>query len=86
LSLYNIINIMFTVYVYLIIVQVILSWVPHNPSQSIFRFIDEATEPILAFCRRLIPPVGGIDFSPMIAILAVELVRRVVLSIIASLF
>ena len=86
MSLYHIIDIMFTVYIYLIIAEVLMSWVPHNPSQPIFKFIAEATEPILTPCRRLIPTVGGIDFSPIIALMAVELLRRVVLTILASIF
>ena len=86
MSLYQIIDIMFTVYIYLIIAEVLMSWVPHNPSQPIFKFIAEATEPILALCRRLIPAVAGIDFSPIIALMAIELLRRVVLTILASIF
>lgn len=86
MTLYQIINIMFSVYIYLIIAQVLMSWVPHDPSQPIFRFIAEATEPILTPCRRLIPGVAGIDFSPIIALMVVEFIRYVVLSILVRIF
>lgn len=58
-------------YFYAIIAGVILSWVaPHNPAgQTIFQI----TEPILGPCRRLLPSMGGLDLSPIIAILGLQI-------------
>jgi len=84
LSLYNIVNVMFEVYSFLIIARVLMSWVPHDRNHPVFRFIGEITEPLLTPFRRLIPSVGGIDFSPIIALMAVELVRRIILSLLAG--
>jgi len=81
LTLISIVNTAFEVYLYMVIARVLISWVPHNPSQPIIRFLYEATEPLLAPCRRLIPSLGGIDFSPIIAVMLIELLRRVVLEI-----
>lgn len=81
MTLISIINTAFEVYLYMVIARVLISWVPHNPSQPIIRFLYEATEPLLAPCRRLIPSLGGIDISPIIAVMLLELLRRVVLQI-----
>lgn len=64
-------------YFYAIIAGVILSWVaPHNPAgQTIFQI----TEPILGPCRRLLPSMGGLDLSPIIAILGLR-IAEIVLS------
>ncbi len=86
MSLYSIVNVMFEVYSFLIIAQVLMSWVPHDRYHPVFRFIEEVTEPVLRPFRRLIPAVGGIDFSPIIALMAVELVRRVILSLLVGMF
>jgi len=86
LSLYSIVNVMFEVYTFLIIAEVLMSWVPHDRYHPVFRFIEEVTEPVLRPFRRLIPVVGGIDFSPIVALMAVELVRRVILSLLIGIF
>jgi len=75
---------MFEVYSFLIIAQVLMSWIPHDRYHPVFRFIEEITEPVLTPFRRLIPSVGGIDFSPIIALMALELVRRIILSLLAG--
>lgn len=60
-------------YFYAIIAGVILSWVaPHNPSTSM---IFQITEPVLGPCRRLLPSLGGLDLSPIIAILGLQIVE-----------
>lgn len=80
-QLIGLINIGFKVLVYLIIARCLLSFVRHNPSQPIIRFIYDVTEPIMGPFRRIIPSAGGLDFSPFIAVLAVELVRRLLIQL-----
>ena len=66
-----------TVYV-LLIVRVILSWVPGvDLSHPAVRFVYRVTAPILAPIRRLMPPIGGLDFSAWVAILLLSVVQRV---------
>jgi len=77
---------MFEVYTFLIFAQVLMSWVPHDHNHPVFRFIEDVTEPVMRPFRKLIPAVGGIDFSPIIALMAVELVRRIVLSLLVGIF
>lgn len=68
---------------WLIIIQAILSWVSqgYNPNTAIF---DQITAPILAPFRRFVPPIGGIDISPIVAILAIKLFQIVVIGAIAQ--
>lgn len=59
---------------WLIIIQVILSWVApgHNPNTAIF---NQLTNPILEPFKRIIPPVAGMDLSPLAAILTIKLIQ-----------
>ncbi len=62
-------------YMWVIIGRAIISWVNADPYNPIVRFLYEITEPPLARIRRYVPVFGGIDFSPMILILAVLFLR-----------
>lgn len=63
-------------YMWIIIGRAIISWVNADPYNPIVRFLYEVTEPLLSRIRRFIPFFGGgIDFSPMILILAIIFLR-----------
>jgi YggT family protein len=66
-----------------ILVRILLSWIPMGGSSRIITLIYEITEPILGPVRRLIPPLGGLDISPMIALILIEILERVLLTIVA---
>lgn len=53
----------------LIIARVVVSWVAPRGGGGVVAFIYQATEPILAPIRRFVPPTGGIDWAPLIALL-----------------
>jgi YggT family protein len=78
------INVAFYVYTWLIFIRIILSWVKHNPHQPIIRFIYEITEPVLSVFRRIIPPLGAIDLSPIAAFFALEILRQILVSVLHS--
>ena len=80
----TIINVAFEVYTWLIFIRIILSWVRLNPYQPLVKFIYETTEPLLGLFRRIIPPIGMIDISPIAAFFALELVRRLLINILIS--
>ena len=77
---------LFLVYIILIFVRILLSWIPripYNPTLSaIINFIHEVTDPYLNVFRRILPPVGGggfaLDLSPIIAIFVLFIVRAIV--------
>jgi YggT family protein len=71
-ALAKLIEILLGVYMWIVIGRAILSWVNPDPYNSIVRFLHDVTEPILSRIRRMIPVFGGgMDFSPMILILAI---------------
>ncbi len=82
--LYQLVDTVFDVMIMLIIVRCVLSFVRHDPYQPVIRFIYDATEPIMAPFRRLIPSAGGIDFSPMVVWMVLMLVRSLMLGIMLS--
>lgn len=76
----TVINLAFEIYVWLIIIRVFFSFMQPRRYSRWLEFIYQVTEPVLAFCRRLLPnPIGGLDFSPFLAIIGMELVKSVFL-------
>lgn len=73
-------NLFYVLYI-LLLIRALLSWINLDPYNPIVRFIYLATEPILAPFRRVIPPLGMIDISFIVAILALQLGETVLLSI-----
>lgn len=65
----------------LLIVRVIMSWVMPRGGGSLVAFVYQATEPILAPIRRVLPPAAGIDWSPLIAMLILGAITRAVTSV-----
>ncbi len=80
------INMIITVYIYIIVARAIISWVNPDPYNPIVRFLHNATDPVLYRIRRLIPlQLGGIDFSPIILLFGVYLLQRVVIVLLTRL-
>lgn len=79
------VRIAFDVYYWLIIVRVLLSWIPHDPYKPIFRFIYEVTEPVLAPFRKLMGRRMMIDFSPIFALVVLQILETLVLNILSRL-
>ena len=63
-------------YTYIIIARCIISFFPHS-NHFIIRFIYDITEPVMAPLRRLLPAVGGFDFSPILVFLVLEFIRSI---------
>ncbi|MCJ8500443.1 YggT family protein [Desulfatitalea alkaliphila] len=76
IALANILNLVLTIYLWIIIARAVLSWVNPDPFNPIVRFIHNVTEPVLYRVRSKVPLLfGGIDFSPMIVLLAIMFLR-----------
>lgn len=72
----QVLDIVLTLYMWIIIAQAVLSWVNPDPYNAIVRFINQVTEPVLYRIRARIPTVyGGLDFSPIIVFLAIIFLR-----------
>ena len=72
------ISILCTVLSLAIIVRALMSWVMPVGGTGITRVLIDVTEPILAPIRRVLPPLGGIDFSPLLAIILIQVIQSVV--------
>lgn len=83
---------LFLVYIILILIRVLISWIPRMPYSPALRavldFVSETTDPYLNLFRRIIPPIGGggfgLDLSPMIGIIVLVILRGIVTSLIAG--
>ncbi len=85
LAVAKILHIILNAYMWVIIARAIMSWFNPDPYNPIVRFIYSITEPVLLTIRRRIPAsFGGIDFSPMIVLLAIVLLDNVVVSSLAG--
>jgi YggT family protein len=83
---------LFTVYIALIIVRIVLSWIPRMPYNPVLRtvvgFVQDVTDPYLNLFRRFIPPVrmgpAALDLSPIVAIFLLIIVQRIVVGLISG--
>ena len=83
----KIVNNIFYFYFLLIIIRIFLTWIPNiNWEQQPIKTVREVTDLYLNLFRRFIPPLGGLDFSPIIAILVLQVVQTVVVNIVISIF
>jgi len=62
-------------YLWIVVIRALVSWVNPDPWNPIVRFLYQATEPVLRPIRRRLP-MTGIDFSPMVVILAIYFLPR----------
>ena len=71
-ALADLLNGLFTIYGWAIIIRILLSWVSPDPFSPVVQFLDRVTDPYLSIFRRFIPPIGPLDISPVIALLALN--------------
>lgn len=65
------------IYIWVVIISAVLTWIEPNPYNPIVRFIYSITEPVFDFVREHIPIVfGGLDLSPIIVILGLEFLQQ----------
>lgn len=70
---------------FLIIVRVLLSWFPNRPHHAVFDFILETTQPVMRVARKITPKIGMLDLSPVIALLALDLLKTLLLALLSNL-
>src|SRR6185436_11354869 len=75
-------DMLLTLYLWILIIGALLTWVSPDPRNPIVRFLYSVTEPVLYAVRRRLPFVqaGGIDLSPIVVILGIMLVQYVVVA------
>ena len=75
-ALAKVIDLVLTLYLWIIIIRAIVSWVNPDPFNPIVRFLYQITEPVLARVRRVLPPIGAFDLSPLIVSLAIIFLQQ----------
>jgi YggT family protein len=83
-GLITIINIVSQLLVLLVFISVILSYIM-DPYHPIRRGVDNIVEPMLAPIRRVVPLLGMLDFSPLVLILLIQLVKSLLVSLLLNL-
>jgi len=85
-SLVGILGLMLNFYFYVIIIQIILSWVAPQNHSPIVGLLHQISEPIMGPARKMLPSMGGLDLSPMLVIMGIHLAKiLVVQSLVQSL-
>jgi len=67
-----------------ILIQVILSWVAPGGYNPLIGLVHKVAEPLLAPARRIIPPISGIDLSPLVVLVALQLLKILVIAPLAN--
>ena len=74
-----------TAYTIILIVRIILSWTtmfwsPPSSLTPVIRVVYDLTEPVMGLFRRVIPPVGGLDLSPIFIFVIISIIQRQICS------
>ena len=75
---------LFRIYSVILLVYVLMSWIPYGASkwvEDMRSVLASISEPYLGLFRRIIPPLGMIDFSPVVAIIVLQLAESLILAI-----
>jgi YggT family protein len=76
-QLLSVIDLVLNALIILTIARSLFSWIDPGMQSPIGKFLRQATEPIIAPIRQIVPSAGALDFSPMIAIFVLIIVERV---------
>lgn len=74
----RIIHLLLRTYSLLILIYVIMSWVGSGGYNPVTAMLAAVVEPVLVPLQRVIPPIGGLDISPVVALIAIEFLNRLV--------
>lgn len=80
----EIVDTIFLVYMIMLFIRILGSWIPELQDKTFFRFIAYYTDPYLNFFRNIIPPLGMMDLSPIVAFFALHLVEILVKALVSS--
>jgi len=87
ISILQFINLIIGLYIWVVIIAALITWVQPNPFNPIVRFLWNVTEPVYRYIRRYIPTTfGGFDIAPIILILGLEFLQILINNIIRSLY
>ena len=73
------IQVLFQVLIFAILIRALISWFPIGQDSPIIRILDDVTEPILAPLRRVVPRLGMMDITPIVAMIALQILESMLL-------
>jgi YggT family protein len=80
LSIAELLGTLLNIFLFTIIVQVVLSWLAPRTYHPVTALLYQLNEPLLAPARRLIPPISGLDLSPLLVIVAIQLLKMLLVA------
>ncbi len=80
LSVAELLSLLINVFIFSILIQVIISWVNPGMHNPVMGLLHSLTEPLLGPARRVIPPISGLDLSPIIVIIVLQLASMLVVA------
>ena len=88
----HLISLLFDIYIGIIILQVAINWlivfdvinVKNDQAQNLIGLLKKATDPVYSRIRKYVPPIGGIDLTPIIVILGLSIIRTVMFNLLYS--
>jgi YggT family protein len=85
-ALYQVVNLVFQIYIFIVIARALVSWVNPDPYNPIVRFLYNVTDPVLDRMKRILPlQFRGIDLSPVALLILLSVVEQMLLVIIVQL-
>jgi YggT family protein len=85
LVLINFVSILFQVLIIAILIRALISWFPISPGSPLVRLLEDITEPILAPLRRVVPRLGMMDITPIVAMIGLQLLEQILITSLRSL-
>ena len=71
----ELVNLAINIFIATVLIRVVLSWINPDPYNPVAGLLDSLTEPVMRPARQLIPPVGGLDLSPVLVMVALVLLK-----------
>ena len=82
----SLISLVVTIITVVLILNALVSFMPLEPWHPVKRFLSQISEPIVRPFRNLLPPTGMIDFTPMIAMIVVQIIGQILVVLVRSAF
>ena len=79
---FQFLSILLTILSWAILIRVLLSWIPNlDRGNPLVQLLAQITDPVLEPARRIIPPIGGMDISPIVVLLLLRLLQQLLYSL-----
>ena len=72
------VDVLFQILIFAILIKALISWFPISPTSPFVRVLDDITEPILGPLRRVVPRIGMLDITPIVAMFILEILNNII--------